>query len=108
MDEDSTESKVDDLLHYVMQLVERQKEEVRSVYVFMCAERINTGAFRNLIKTGTLHISCCVCVCVCVDRMNTGAFRNVTKNKSYSYHIQRWWVCVCELGIFQEICVNNI
>ena len=33
MDEDSTESKVDDLLHYVMQLVERQKEEVRSVYV---------------------------------------------------------------------------
>ena len=28
MDEDSTESKVDDLLHYVMQLVERQKEEV--------------------------------------------------------------------------------
>ena len=29
MDEDSTESKVDDLLGYVMQLVERQKEEVR-------------------------------------------------------------------------------
>ena len=28
MDEDSTESKVDDLLHFVMQLVERQKEEV--------------------------------------------------------------------------------
>ena len=36
MDEDSTESKVDDLLHYVMQLVERQKEEVSSVCVSVC------------------------------------------------------------------------
>ena len=28
MDEDSTESKVDDLLQFVMQLVDRQREEV--------------------------------------------------------------------------------
>ena len=39
MDEDSTESKVDDLLHYVMQLVERQKEEVHSrVRVCVCPD----------------------------------------------------------------------
>ena len=30
MDEDSTESKVDDLLSFVMMLVERQREEVTS------------------------------------------------------------------------------
>ena len=76
MDEDSTESKVDDLLHYVMQLVERQKEEVRSVClcvcvcVCVCVDRINAvEAFRNLIKTRAPHIryrmvSVCVCVCV--------------------------------------------
>ena len=32
MDEDSTESKIDELLQYVMSLVEKQKSEVRQWY----------------------------------------------------------------------------
>ena len=78
MDEDSTESKVDDLLHYVMQLVERQKEEVRSV---------------------------CVCVCVCADRMNAvEAFRNLIKTRAPPIRYRMVSVCVKTQNISGNLC----
>lgn len=35
MDEDSTESKIDELLQYVMSLVQKQKEEVKHCLIFI-------------------------------------------------------------------------
>ena len=47
MDEDSTESKVDELLKYVVSLVEKQKEEVTCVHVVISGPLIFYCAMRN-------------------------------------------------------------
>ena len=60
MDEDSTESKVDDLLNYVILLVERQREEVCcTILMQTCLKNIDIChhiVHRQNIKAFSIHV----------------------------------------------------
>ena len=58
MDEDSTESKVDDLLRQVQMLVERQREEVSSAREKrLTLDRHRQGQLRSMVWYGILEFN---------------------------------------------------